>query len=190
MGPTIIARNYAETLLALATSSGGDAAVDEYGRALDDVAELLRKEPRIREFLETPRVTTEERKQAMRATFQGRVPEPFLRFLLVVIDKRRQTLLREISTEYNTLVDALHGRVRAHITLARDGDPQLQADVVAALEKRLGQTVVATFAFDPALVGGVLIRVRDQLYDGSLRRRISAMRRRLMGVVIPEGARS
>jgi F0F1-type ATP synthase delta subunit len=91
MGPTIIARNYAETLLTLAQGEGGDRAVDAYGSALDEVAELLRQEPRIREFLETPRVSTDERKRAIRGTFEGRVPEPFLRFLLVVVDKRRQT---------------------------------------------------------------------------------------------------
>lgn len=180
MGPTIIARNYAETLLELARRSGGDAAVDSYGSALEEVAELLREEPGIRRFLETPRVTTEERKHAIRATFEGRVPDPFLRFLLVVIDKRRQALLREISAEYGELVDALRGRVRAHVTLARAGDPALEREVVSALETRLGKTVVATFGYDPALIGGVVIRVGDQLYDGSLRRRIAGLKRKMM----------
>jgi F-type H+-transporting ATPase subunit delta len=180
MGPTIIARNYAETLLALARREGGDQAVDTYGSALEEVAELLRREPRIREFLETPRVSTDDRKRAIRATFGGRVPEPFLRFLLVVLDKRRQALLGEIAQEYTALVDALRGRVRARITLAREGDAALREEIVRSLEQRLGKTVVATFASDPALIGGVVIRVGDQLYDGSLRRRIGGLRRRMM----------
>lgn len=180
MGPTIIARNYAETLLALAQRQGGDEAVDAYGAALEEVADLLRREPRVREFLETPRVTTVERKRAMRTAFGGKVPEPFLRFLLVVIDKRRQALLREISTEYARRVDALRGRVRAHVTLAREADPALRQEIVAALEERLGKKVVPTFAADASLVGGVVIRVGDQLYDGSLRRRIAGLKRRMM----------
>lgn len=182
MGPTIIARNYAETLLALAQRNGGDMAVDEYGSALEEVAELLRREPRVRSFLESPRVTTEQRKEAMRASLEERVPEPFLRFVLVVVDKRRQALLREISTEYSALVDALRGRVRASITLARDSGPELQDEIVATLESRLGKSVVPSFSFDPAVVGGVLIRVGDQLYDGSIRRRIAGLRRRMLGV--------
>jgi F-type H+-transporting ATPase subunit delta len=180
MGPTIIARNYAETLLTLARRSGGDAAVEQYAAALDEVAELLRREPRVRQFLETPRVTTEDRKRAVRAAFEGRVPEPFLRFLMIVIEKRRQALLREISVEYGALVDALRGRVRAHVTLARDADQSLQKEIVAALEKRLGKKVVPTFVSDPSLVGGLTVRVGDELYDGSLRRRISGLKRRML----------
>jgi F-type H+-transporting ATPase subunit delta len=181
MGPSIIARNYAETLLELALRSGGEDAVDSYGRTLTEVAELLRNEPRVREFLETPRVTTEERKRAVRAAFGDRVPGPLLRFLLVVVEKRRQGLLREISAEYATLVDERQGRVRAHVTLAREADAPLQQEIVAALAKRLGKTVVATFSVDPAIVGGVLVRVGDQLYDGSVRRRIVGLRRAMMG---------
>lgn len=181
MGPTIIARNYAETLLELARRSGGDQAIEAYGRALEEVSELLRREPRVREFLATPRVTTDERKRAMEATFEGRVPEPFLRFLLVVVEKRRQTLLREIAAEYVKLVDELSGRVRAHVTTAREADRALQDEIVATLEKRLGKTIIPSFTADPALLGGVVIRVGDEIYDGSIRRRISRLKRRMMG---------
>jgi F-type H+-transporting ATPase subunit delta len=180
MGPTIIARNYAETLLELARRSGGDEAIDAYGKALDEVGELLRREPRVRDFLETPRLSSDDRKRAVRAAFEGRVPEPFLRFLLVVIEKRRQALLGEIAREYGHLVDELRGRVRASVSLAREAEPKLRQEIVDALQKRIGRTVVATFAVDPALVGGVMIRVGDELYDGSLRRRISGLRRRMM----------
>ena len=184
MGPLIIARNYAETALELARRTGGEAEVDSYGLALEEVAALLRDEPRIRQFLETPRVTTEERKRAIRASFQGRVPEPLLRFLLVVVEKRRQALLEEIAAEYAVLVDERRGRVRAHVTVARAADPALQKEIVASLEKRLGKTVVPTFHTDPALVGGVLIRVGDQLYDGSIRRRIAGLKRRMMAATV------
>src|SRR5690606_19444998 len=123
----------------------------------------------------------DERKRAVRAAIEGKVPEPFLRFLLVVIEKRRQALLREIATEYGTLVDELRGRVRAQVTLAREGETALEQEVVSALQKRLGKTVVATFEVDASIMGGVLIRVGDQLYDGSVRRRVQGLRKAMMG---------
>lgn len=184
MGPSIIARNYAETLLELARRSGGDSAIDEFGESLTSVSELLVGDPRLREFLETPRIDTETRKRTVRRAFEGRVPEPFLRFLLVVVDKRRQTLLDEIAHEYTGLVDELRGRARAHVTVAREPDAALRQEIVSALEKRLGKKVVATFVADPGLVGGVVIRVGDQLYDGSLRRRITGMRRKMMSAAV------
>jgi F-type H+-transporting ATPase subunit delta len=186
MGPAIIARNYAETLLALARRQGGEAAVDSYAIAIGDVGELLRREPRVRQFLQTPRVDTEAKKRAVRAAFAGRVPEHLLRFLLVVVEKRRQGLLPQIADEYHALVDQLRGRVRADITLAAQPTPALQSELVATLERKLGKTVVPTFRVDPGLVGGVVVRVGDKILDGSVRRRLAALRRRLLEVRLPE----
>lgn len=188
MGPTIIARNYAETLLLLAQRQGGDAAVDEYATAIDEVAALLRDEPRIREFLETPRIDVESKQRAIRGAFSGRVPDQLLRFLLVVVEKRRQRLIPQIADEYRDLVDALRGRTRAEITLSVAPTPEQERELASTLERRLGQTVVPTFRVDPALLGGIIVRVGDQILDGSVRRRLSIMRRRLMEVHLPESA--
>ena len=185
MGPTIIARNYAETLLALAQRHGGAEAVDAYATALDDVADLLRREQRIQKFLETPRVDAEAKKAAVRQAFAGRVPEHFLRFLLILVDKRRQSLLGQIADEYRALVDELENRVRAEITVAAAPAPDFQREIVATLESKLGRTVLPTFRVDPSLLGGVMIRVGDQILDGSVRRRLVSLRRRLLEVRMP-----
>src|SRR5690606_7703156 len=123
MVQTIIARNYAETLLALPHRRDGDATVEDYGAANGGVADLLHREPLIREFLETPRVDAEAKKNAVTASFKGRIPDVVLRFLLVVLEKRRQGALRQIAEQYQELVDEERGRVRAEIVLAREPDP-------------------------------------------------------------------
>lgn len=180
MGPTIIARNYAETLLDLARRNGGEPTVDEFATAMDEVADLLRREPRVERFLATPRIGADEKKQAVRSAFGGRVPELLLRFLLVVIEKRRQGLLRRIAEEYHALVDEARGRVRAEITLAAPADEVMEREIVASLERKLGKTVVPRFAVDPALLGGLLVRVGDQILDGSVRRRLHDLRRHML----------
>lgn len=185
MGPTIIARNYAETLLALATRHGGDAAVDEYGAALEQVAGMVRGDPRVSRFLSTPRIDAETRKRVLREALEGRVPELFLRFVLVVVDKRRQMLLPHIATEYRTLVDELRGRVRAEIAIAREPGEEFRQEIVADLERRLGKSVVAQFRVDPAIIGGAVIRVGDQILDGSVRRRMTHLRRRMLSTRLP-----
>jgi F-type H+-transporting ATPase subunit delta len=180
MGPDLIARNYAETLLALALRHGGDAVVDEYGDALDEVAELLRTEPLIQEFLDTPRVDVEAKKRALKASFGGRVPDLFLRFLLVTVEKRRQGVLRQIAEQFHALVDDSRGRVRAEIVLAREADDTLRDEIVRSLERRTGKLVIPSFRVDPSLVGGIVVRIGGQILDGSLRRRTAGLRRRLL----------
>ena len=188
MGPSIIARNYAETLLTLARKHGGDSAVDEFGAAIDQVATLLREEPRVREFLETPRIGPEAKKQAIRATFSGRVPEHFLRFLLIVLEKRRQTLLGAIAEEYHALVNEARNRVKAEISLARQPTPEVEKEVVSALEQKLGKSVVPTFKVDPEIGGGIVVRVGGRVMDGSVRGRLAKLRRALLDVQLPDTA--
>ena len=184
MRPSVVARNYAETLLALARRSG-DGAVDAFDSAIADVAGVLEREPRIRAFLETPRVDAEAKKKALRASFGGRIPEPVLRFLLVVVDKRRQGILREIAVAFHDLVDQIHGRVRARITLAEPPDDALRVEIVRALEQRLGKRVLPSWETDRDMVGGVVVRVGDQILDGSVRSRLAALHRRLLATELP-----
>lgn len=188
MGPTIIARNYAETLLDLARMQGGDRAIDDFATAIEEASELLRRDPRIQQFLDAPGVDVESKKRAVRAALSDRVPAPFLRFLLVVVEKRRQSLLGPISDEYHALVDELRGRVRAELILASEPDTDMQRELQGTLERRLGKTVVPTFRVDPTLMGGIVVRIGDRIIDGSVRRKIGTLRRRLLEVRIPETA--
>ncbi|HEX2095025.1 MAG TPA: ATP synthase F1 subunit delta [Longimicrobiaceae bacterium] len=183
-----IARNYAETLLALAERHGGAKTAEEFLRAIEDLADLLEREPRIRQFLATPRISGEERKQVLRGALFGRVPDLFLRFVLVVVEKRRQTLFREIAAAYRALVDETMGRIRVSVTVSHQPDAALADEIRRGLETRLGKVVVPTFTVDPELLGGVVVRVGDQILDGSIRSRAMNLRRRLLDTELPEHA--
>ncbi|MEX0912795.1 MAG: ATP synthase F1 subunit delta [Gemmatimonadota bacterium] len=185
MASTIVARNYAEILYTLATRHGGDTTVDQYGDAINDVAALLEREPRVREFLETPRVDVDAKKRVIESAFGGRVPDLFLRFLLIVVEKRRQAALRKIAEQYHDIVDEARNRVRAEIRLAREADADLREDIVSSIEGRLGKTVLPSFEVDPSLIGGVVIRAGGQILDGSVRRRAAGLRQRLLKARLP-----
>jgi F-type H+-transporting ATPase subunit delta len=184
----IIARNYAETLLALAQRQGGGPVVEQYLAAIEEAAEAMRTEPRVRQFLETPRLDAGAKKAALRAAFAGRVPEPFLRFLLVVVDKRRQGQIPQIAAAYRELVDELAGRVRVEVQLAHQPDAAMEEEIRRSLERKLGKTVVPHFTVDPALLGGIVVRLGDEILDGSVRRRAQDLRRRLASARMPAPA--
>jgi F-type H+-transporting ATPase subunit delta len=89
-------------------------------------------------------------------------------------------LLREIATEYQGLLDLKHNRVRAGVTLARPADPSLQKDIQAALSRQLGKEVLAAFHVDPEILGGTVVRIGERIHDGSVRRRMTKLRRQLI----------
>jgi F-type H+-transporting ATPase subunit delta len=174
--PTI-ARNYAEALLALARKAGDLAG---WGRMISDVASAVETDVRLRRFLEAPQVGAERKNEILARAFQDRVPRIFLRFLQKLVDNRRQMLIPAIASEYHHLVDAAEGRVHAQVTVAREMDDASRDAIAAQLGRALGKTVVPHVAVNPAILGGVIVRVGDTVMDGSVRRRLGTLRSRLL----------
>ena len=180
-----VSKSYAETLFELATRQG---AIEEYGAGLDTVAKLLDEDPRFRMFLETPRIADVDRKELVRRVFGEALPKHVVSFVLVTIDKRRQRLLREISRQYQALLDAHLGREHVEVTLAREADDATQKVIAERLSKVLGKDAIPHFRVKPEIIGGLVVRTKDTIFDGSVRRRLDGLKRRLMQAPLPDEA--
>lgn len=180
-----VARSYAETLFALAHRHEG---VEAYQEAMGVVARLLDENPGFRRFLETPRIDAPAKKEVLRKAFSSEVPPAFLNFLLVIVDKRRQRLLRDIARELDALVDEHLGRTHLELTVARPLDDGTVDRIAGVFSELLGKTAIPHVRVDPGVLGGIVARTGDTIYDGSLRRRMGELRRRLMEAELPEPA--
>ena len=172
-----IARSYAETLLELARGREG---IEAYGERLDAVARLLEDEPSFRRFLETPRISGAEKKALLRRVFADELPRGLLHFLLITVDKRRQRLLPAIAGEYRALVDERSNRVRVEVTVAREPEESTVDELARGLSRLLEKEAIPQLRVRPEILGGVIFRTGDTIYDGSLRRRLARLRRRLL----------
>jgi len=166
-----IARNYAEALF---------AAGDKFGDVLDAVAGAIQADERIAITLDSPRVSKAAKAQILERALEGEVPPEFVRFLQAVVRRGRQGLLTEIAQEYQVLLDQKLNRVHAGVTLAQDPDARIEKQVVERLAQALGREVRAYFRSDPRILGGVVVRVGDRIFDGSVRRRLTALQRRML----------
>lgn len=137
-------------------------------------------EPGVRNFLVSPKLDTGTKKQVMRAALEGRVHPLFLNFVLVVLEKRRQALLSQIGQQYHALVDEAAGRMHVQVTVARTPSAEMEQDIRNRLSEIFGKTVVPHVTIDGRILGGIVVRHEDKVIDGSLRRRLLAMRRRLL----------
>lgn len=177
MSRIAVARNYADTLLELAERTG---EAEAWLSLIGEVAALYRDQPSFRAFLETPRISLSEKREVVRSVFGERYPELFVRFLLVLMEKRRQSLLPAIEAAAVELWNDRTGRVRASVAMTVDPDPGFRAEIESALGRLLGREVIADFKRDPRLVGGMVVRVKDRVMDGSVRRQLQLMRRALI----------
>ncbi|HKT59336.1 MAG TPA: ATP synthase F1 subunit delta [Gemmatimonadales bacterium] len=171
-----VARNYAEALFALGERSGQSAT---YADLIDAVAAAIENAPEVQAVLMSPRVPKQEKARLLAGALKG-APREFVLFLTAVVKRGRQTLLREIATEYHALLDLKLNRVRAGVTLARQVDPTLQRTITEALSRQLGKEVIPSFSVDPSILGGTIVRIGERIHDGSIRRRMVKLKRQLI----------
>lgn len=171
-----IARVYAETLFRAAERLGEVEAVDESVRGFSGV---LDASPEFRRFLAAPQIDAADKRELVADAFRDRVHPLLLRFLELVIGKRRERLLDEIVTAWGGLLDARANRQAATVTTAVAPDPETVARIHAALERATGKTIVLEQRVDPKLLGGLVVRAGDTVIDGSLRTRLDSLRLRL-----------
>lgn len=174
--PTI-ARNYAEALFALGEKVG---ETNRFAELMGGLAAAIVSDRRIRVALESPRVPRHAKERMLGSALSGVAPAEFLRFLSAVIKRGRQHLLPAIERQYGALVDAKHNRVHVGVTLAHLPDDALKTVVVTRLREATGKDVVPHFREDPAILGGVVLRLGDRIMDGSVRRRMMRLRRQLL----------
>jgi len=177
MRDSTIARNYAETLLTLATRAED---LRGWGKILSDVAAAVRDNPTLRLFLESPRVSAAQKSAVIGKAFTDRMPRLMLRFIQTMIMHRRQMLIPAVADEYLNLVDEAEGRIHARVTVAKETDDAGRDAIAAHLSRMFGKEVVPHLVVDPAIMGGVVVHVGDTVLDGSVRKRLASLRRRML----------
>jgi F-type H+-transporting ATPase subunit delta len=106
---------------------------------------------------------------------------PFVRnFLFILHEKHRFAWLPGILRAWNEILDDRAGRIRATVTSAGKLDLATAAGIQAALARVTARPVVVTTRTDPLLLSGVVVQIRDTVYDASLKSRLEAMRHLLL----------
>ena len=180
-----IARDYAASLFDLAQRHEG---LEAFAQGVDIVVALLNQNPKFRVFLETPRIADMDKKDLLKKVFGETLPISLLNFLQVTVDKRRQRILRLIGEEFHALLDAHLGRTHVMVTVARELDSDTMRDLSQKLSAHLGTEAIPHVRVKPAILGGVLLKVGDTVYDGTLRRRIKNLRKQLVSAELPATA--
>jgi F-type H+-transporting ATPase subunit delta len=175
--PTI-ARNYAEALFAVGERTG-DAL--RFGDLLEAVAGAIAADERVKLVLESPRVPKQRKQEMLERALRRHAPDPFVRFLAGVVKRGRQGLLPAISEAYLASLDVKLNRVHAGVTLAREPDKALVAEIQRRLSEITGKDVVPHVRADPRIIGGIVVKIGDRIMDGSIRRRLVALRRAMLG---------
>jgi len=167
---------YARALLELAQAESVVARIEEEAFRLH---ELLKGNPALLEFLKDPNVTREGKRQALVELFQGRVHLLVLNLLIAISDAGRTNRLSHILEEFVALAAASRQKVSGEIITAIKLDDATVTRATAELTRITGKNVQLLQKVDPSILGGAIIKVGEQIIDGSLRRKLDQIKERL-----------
>ncbi len=171
-----LGRVYAEALFACTREQSAEIL-----EVLDTlVTEVFRVDAEFEAFLSSAAITREQKDKAIRGAFEGRVPDVFVNFLLVLNDHGRLELLRPIRIAYRDILDEQRGRMRVHVRVARPLTEEQAQRLSSELRAGFNREPVLHTVIDPELLGGLVVQVDDWLYDASVRTRLQNLQQQLI----------
>ena len=161
-----IAEVYAEAYLNAVAGQGGfiEDAVAEYASLVD----VLTAQPKLGAVLASAMVPSNEKVDLMKKAIAQKATPLFWNFLQIVAKRNRLDLLLPIFLQAKILLDKRQKRIPVTITTATEIDPQLFATLSEALRGVLDGEPVIRSVVDPNVLGGLVVRVGDTIYDASV----------------------
>jgi F-type H+-transporting ATPase subunit delta len=177
--PRALARRYARALHEVAVAEGGDRAQKLRGELAALVA-LLEGNAELAATLSHRALPAEVRGRVLRAVAEQVGGSPLLsRLVALLASRERVEMLGALALAYGEELNAAQGVVAATAVSAVPLDEPQREALKSALGDAVGKRIELEGQVDPAVLGGVLVRVGGRTYDGTVRARLHALRRRL-----------
>ncbi len=179
-----VAKRYAKAIFELAVQKN---AVDACARSLAELADAWDASPELRAVIESPAYVPSVKRQVMigLATRVG-ASEDVKGLVALLAERRRLGHLRAIADVLATFAEQKAGRLRAEIVTATKLPESYYAELEKALGEATGKKVVLVRREDPSIIGGVVARVGDTVFDGSIRSRLLDLRHDLLVAASPQ----
>ncbi len=157
---------YAKALLAAVGSSGNvDAVMEQFHSLIHDVFD---KQPILEMALANPKLPSEEKIRVLDKAFKGKMDATLLTFLKVVSRRGRLNAIRGIYRAAASLRDEAVGRVRVLVTTSQPLDVAALSSLKEKLQNLFKKEVAITTKVDATILGGLIVRVGDMVFDGSV----------------------
>ncbi|WP_340116018.1 F0F1 ATP synthase subunit delta [Pelagibius sp. 7325] len=175
-----LAGRYASALLDLADEQ---KALDQVSGDLQTLRSMIGESEDLRRLLGSPVITRDEQRRAMTALMEkAGIGQLTQRFVLVVANNRRLFALRAMIEGYLAELARRRGEITAAVTSARSLSDAQQAALLDALRSAVGSKVQLDLKVDPALIGGMIVKVGSRMIDSSLRSKLQRLQLAMKGV--------
>ncbi len=175
---------YAKAFLGAMENSGvTDECMAEFDSLIHDVLDRF---PALDATLSSPRLSGKEKNSLLDRVFGAKMSDSLLTFLKVVAGRGRLDCLREIHDQARRQLNEQRGLVEVHLTTAEPVSSALGVQIADALQSSLGRQVQLRQSTDPDLIGGMVVRVGDKVFDGSVVNQLARLRAETLEKTVQE----
>ena len=164
---------YAKAILDIAVLSNNSNKVNE---DMMTIVEAIAANKDLSEFLSSPIITSEIKRNALTEIFESVQSETKSLFRLLQENKRFE-ILAPIAAQYNSLFDEMNGVEVANVTTAFPITPELEAKVLAKIATFSDKKITIINTVDAAIIGGFVLRIGDKQYNASVANRLQELKR-------------
>jgi len=158
--------------IALFNAALAEDLLDQVHGDVTSFDKLLEGEAGFRRFLLSGRVTSEEKRELIMKALGERASGLFVKFVLLLIDKKRTAAFDEIARAFVSLYEDHQGVVEVRVVTAIPLDSGLERKAKDVVERRTGKRVKLEKRVEPRIVGGMIMFIENQVFDGSIRNRL------------------
>lgn len=178
-----VAKKYGTALFQVAKASG---KVENIFDDLRGIREYVRTDDTFMSFIRAPQIPDADKAAVIKVAFFDRVSRPVYEFLMILNQKRRLPMIEDIVDYYEQLYLEAIGVVKAVITTAVPLGQDALTQLTGKLEKLTGKKVRSRTKVDPAIIGGVVVVLHNQIIDKSIRHQLQRLKERLMALKVHE----
>jgi len=169
---------YAKALLSATEKAGvTETALDQFTAFVRDVLDVV---PNLDAVLSSPRIGHEEKSRLLDQAVGKKVHPLLLNSLKVMARHGRLDCLRAVLAAAHQLYNEMRGRIEVVVESATPLDEQMRKSVTTQLEQSLGAQVILRTRVNPDVIGGLVVRVGDTVYDASVANQLNRLRRTVL----------
>lgn len=174
-----LVRGYAQAIFAVAEAEGSLEDVEEQ---LFRFGKTVGSEPRLREALTDPALPVERKKAVLQELLGDKANRHTVNVLGFLVEQGRARDLPRILDALTRIASERRRKAVAEVRSAVPLDEERRTRLAQALSRATGRDVEVRVLVDPSVIGGIIARVGDQVFDGTIKRRLDLAREQLSQV--------
>jgi len=156
-----------------------NSVADEIADEIDAIVSLLDEIEGFEALLTRAMLTRDQRDQLVERIFAGRVSEPVEAFITVLAKRDRLAVLRSAAIKFRNLLNVRKGLMEVHVTTSTPMTDRRRDEITEMMSKQLGSDVILIDHVDAEMLGGIVVRVGDRVFNAALSRSIDKLSNRL-----------